>query len=437
MTTTIQTRPPLPAPPSAPATSPVRVTGPAVPGADEILTPAALRFLADLHRRFAGRRAELLAARQERRQRIADGENPDFLPETKAIRDDPEWRVPPLPAGLLDPGADVGRADFEDTATPHLVNVVTGQLDLRATHRPAIVRPRGWHLTEKHLRVDDQPMAAALVDAGLYVFHHAGAGPWFRLPKLESHQEARLWHDVFAHAEDVLGLERGTIRATVIVETITAAFEAEEILYELGEHAAGLEADESDYLFSIVKTFRSRGRRFVLPDRSAVTADVPFLRAYTELLAYTERRRVDGDGAGRRPVTAADLLDVAATPGMVTEDGLRGSVAVAIGYLEAWLGGRGTVTAGGLVADTAAAELARSQIWQWIETETPLDDGRLITPRLVRYLVEEEVERLLAEAGEDAERGGRVETARRLFEEAALEPAYPTFLTIAAYARHV
>lgn len=347
MTTTIDTQPRTAPRPStadrrtsaaaAPVLSTARVAVVDAPdGAERILTPEALEFLAELHDRFAWRRAELLAARMERRRRLAEGGTLDFLPETRHIREDREWRVAPPAPGLedrrveitgpterkmtinaLNSGAKVWLADLEDANTPHFDNVVGGQLNLydavrrtitytspegkhyalRTQQPPTIVvRPRGWHLTEKHLRVAGGPMVGGLVDFGLYLFHNAdellrqGAGPYFYLPKLESHLEARLWNDVFTFAENRLGLERGTIRATVLIETITAAFEMEEILFELREHSAGLNAGRWDYIFSLIKNFRHRPE-FVLPDRSAVTMTVPFMRAYTELLVRTCHRR--------------------------------------------------------------------------------------------------------------------------------------------------
>ncbi|MFH5824163.1 malate synthase A [Georgenia sp. AZ-5] len=314
----------------------MEVRGPGVPGQEEILTPEALEFLAELHTRFAPRRADLLAERQDRRRRLDDGGTLDFLPETARVREDPTWRVAPPAPGLVDrrveitgptdrkmsinalnSGAKVWLADLEDANTPHFANVVGGQVNLRDAVRreitftspegkryalrdgelaTVVVRPRGWHLTEKHLRVGGQVMVGGLVDFGLYFFHNAaellarGSGPYFYLAKLESHLEARLWNDVFTFAEEYLGLARGTIRATVLIETITAAFEMEEILYELREHSAGLNAGRWDYIFSVIKNFRNRPG-FVLPDRADVTMTVPFMRAYTELLVRTCHRR--------------------------------------------------------------------------------------------------------------------------------------------------
>lgn len=325
---------------SAPAPSPLAIVdAEPLPRQEEVLTDAALAFVAELHRRFTPRRDELLARRAERRAEIARTSTLDFLPETAAIRADDSWKVGPCPPALedrrveitgptdrkmtinaLNSGARVWLADFEDASAPTWENVVLGQLNLIDAYtrnidftdpgsgksyalRPndelatVVMRPRGWHLNERHLQVDGQQVPGALVDFGLYFFHNAqrlldlGKGPYFYLPKTESHLEARLWNDVFVFAQDHVGIPQGTIRATVLIETITAAYEMEEILYELRDHASGLNAGRWDYLFSIVKNFRDGGARFVLPDRNAVTMTAPFMRAYTELLVRTCHKR--------------------------------------------------------------------------------------------------------------------------------------------------
>ncbi|MGW2683946.1 malate synthase A [Streptomyces sp. NPDC001414] len=325
---------------SAPAPSPLAIVDAApLPRQEEVLTDAALAFVAELHRRFSPRRAELLARRAERRAEIARTSTLDFLPETAAIRADDSWRVAPSPAALndrrveitgptdrkmtinaLNSGAKVWLADFEDASAPTWENVVLGQLNLIDAYtrnidftdsgsgksyalRPAeelatvVMRPRGWHLDERHVEVDGEQVPGAFVDFGLYFFHNAkrlldlGKGPYFYLPKTESHLEARLWNDVFVFAQDYVGVPQGTVRATVLIETITAAYEMEEILYELRDHSSGLNAGRWDYLFSIVKNFRDGGPRFVLPDRNAVTMTAPFMRAYTELLVRTCHKR--------------------------------------------------------------------------------------------------------------------------------------------------
>jgi malate synthase len=502
----------------------------------EILSAEAREFVVDLHRRFAPRRNELLARRAARRQEIAATGHLDFLPETAEIRLT-EWQVPPAPADLTDrrveitgpterkmainalnSGAKVWLADLEDANTPHWSNVVGGQQNLYDAVRrtishetpekryelgggpyPTIVmRPRGWHLDERHLPVDDQPAVGALVDFGLYFFHNArellerGSGPYLYLPKMESHLEARLWNDVFTHAQDALGVPQGSIRATVLIETIPAAFEMDEILWELRPHASGLNAGRWDYLFSIIKNFRDAGPSFVLPDRASVTMTAPFMRAYTELLVSTchrrgafamggmaafipsrrdpsvnevaltkvreDKEREAGDGfdgswvahpdlvpvcrevfdgvLGDRPnqldrqrpdvaVTADALLNVAATPGAVTEAGLRGNVSVALQYLEAWLHGNGAVAINNLMEDAATAEISRSQIWQWIHQGVRLDDGTPVTAEFVRRIGDEELARL----GDPA----RFKHARELFERVALADDFEDFLTVPAY----
>ncbi|MEU5268450.1 malate synthase A [Streptomyces hygroscopicus] len=325
---------------SAAAPSPLSVVGTEpLERQGEVLADAALTFLAELHHRFTPRRDELLARRAERRAEIARTGTLDFLPETARIRDDPDWRVAPAPPALedrrveitgptdrkmtinaLNSGAKVWLADFEDASAPTWANVIGGQLNLIDAYerridftspegksyalRPAeelatvVARPRGWHLDERHLRTaDGRAVPGALVDFGLYFFHNAhrllaqGKGPYFYLPKTESHLEARLWNDVFVFAQDYTGVPQGTIRATVLIETITAAYEMDEILYELRDHASGLNAGRWDYLFSIIKNFRDAGPGFVLPDRNAVTMTAPFMRAYTELLVRTCHKR--------------------------------------------------------------------------------------------------------------------------------------------------
>jgi malate synthase len=497
------------------------------PCTDDVLTPEAVSFLAGLQERFGPRRLELLDARAARRERIAAGELPGFLPETRDVRES-DWTIEPVPPGLrdrrveitgptdrkmvinaLNSGARIFMADFEDANAPTWPNIVEGQANLtdaiertieletpQKTYRlndevaTLLVRPRGWHLPERHLLAGGEPVSGSLFDFGLYVFHNAdrlldrGAGPWLYLPKLESHLEARLWNDVFSHAEDALGLDRGSIRATVLIEHVLAAFEMDEILWELREHAAGLNAGRWDYMFSVIKTFRERPE-FVLPDRNAVTMTAPFLRAYTELLVRTchrrgahamggmaafipsrrdaelneralakvreDKQREAGDGFDgtwvahpdlvpvafaeferenqldrlREDVdaTAEQLLGVASTPGEVTEDGLRNDVAVALRYLTAWLGGTGAVAIFNLMEDAATAEIARSQVWQWVR------HGRFERDEVVR-VIGEEVERFRAELGEGE---WRVDEAREIFEQVALGERFAEFLTLPAY----
>ncbi len=519
----------------------VQVTGPAGDRYDEILTPEALSLVAALHRELAPRRAGLLAARARRQAELSAGARLDFLPGTAAIRADRDWRVAPPAPGLVDrrveitgptdkkmtinalnSGARVWLADFEDANTPLWDNMVTGQLNLKdaldrridftsaegksyalapdAGLATIVVRPRGWHLDEKHVLVDGDRVSGSLFDFALYFTHCArrqldkGAGPYFYLAKMESHLEARLWNDAFCLAQDALGIPRGTIRATVLIETIPAAFEMEEILYELREHSAGLNAGRWDYLFSIIKKFRTAGRDFVLPERNSVTMTAPFMRAYTELLVRTchgrgahamggmaafipsrrdpevnakalakvredkSRESRDGfDGSwvahpdlvgicreifdgvlGDSPnqlgklredvqVSAADLLAVGQTPGVITEAGLRNDISVGIQYLASWLAGSGAVAIFNLMEDAATAEIARSQVWQWLHNGISLDDGQPVTAALVERLIAEEVAALGAAAGLDE--------AVTLFREVALADDYADFLTIPAYER--
>ena len=493
---------------------------------DRVLTDEALAFVAGLHRDFNPERERLLATRSERMARLEAGELPDFLPGTASVRDDRDWRVAETPADLqdrrveitgpvdrkmvinaLNSGARVFMADFEDANSPTWDNCVEGQGNLMdAVERTisletqdknyslndeiatVLVRPRGWHLHEKHVLVDGAPISASLFDFGLYVFHCAerlgerGSGPYFYLPKLESHLEARLWNDVFVAAQERLGIPRGTIRATVLIETILAAFEMEEILYELREHSSGLNAGRWDYIFSVIKKFRDRDE-FVLPDRSQVTMAVPFMRAYTQLLVRTCHRRGahaiggmaafipsrrdpeinavalervtedkareadDGfDGTwvahpdlvttakaefdrvlGDRPnqvdrqredvsVSAAELLDVAATPGDVSDPGVALNVSVGIQYIGAWLAGTGAAAINNLMEDAATAEISRSQIWQWVR------HGRVDRGRVERE-VTAEVGRL----------GDAYRPAANLFQRVALDPEFVEFLTLPAY----
>jgi malate synthase len=496
----------------------IEVTGPVEGRFAEILTPAALDFLAKLDNTFAGRRRELLDARRVRREELQSGEKPlGFLPETRRVRDDHSWHVAPTAPGLedrrveitgptdrkmtvnaLNSGAKVWLADFEDATSPTWHNVIDGQINLYDAIRrnidfiteagkhytigddPAtiVARPRGWHLVEKHIRIDGRPVSASLVDFGLFFFHNArqlvarGVGPYFYLPKLENHLEARLWNDVFLMAQRELGIPRGTIRATVLIETITAAFEMDEILYELREHAAGLNAGRWDYIFSMIKNFAAHGADFVLPDRAQVTMTVPFMRAYTELLVRTchkrgaDKEREAGDGfdgswvahpglvpicrevfdgvLGGWPnqlgklrddvhVTAEDLLDVASAGGEVTEAGVRANINVALRYVDAWLRGTGAAAIHNLMEDAATAEIARCQVWQWIRNGTKLEDGTALTRELAVEYLNDELASVRAELGT----GNRLDDAYEIFTETALGEKLPSFLTTGAYARYL
>jgi malate synthase len=506
------------------AERPARATVPAVTGSDDILTPEALAFVAGLHRRFDARRQELLAARAERQQAFDAGALPDFLPETAQIRDG-DWTVAPIPADLMDrrveitgptdrkmvinalnSGAKVFMADFEDATAPTWANLIEGQANLYDYWRgglsfddpatgkhyavgdePAVlmVRPRGWHLDERHLGV-----AGALFDFGLYLWHNAhpaleaGSGPYFYLPKLESRHEAALWSDVFAFAEERLGLTRGTIKATVLIETLPAAFEMDEILHALKENIVGLNCGRWDYIFSYIKRLGRTPERLT-PDRSAMTMDKAFLAAYSLKLIETCHRRgafamggmsaaipVKGDAAANESAFARVRADKqreagnghdgtwVAHPGMVaialeafdrpnqldrqvesgvtredmlrlhdgprTEAGVRENIRVGIRYIAAWLGGRGAVPLYNLMEDAATAEICRTQIWQWLRFAAPLDDGRALTRPLFDALLAEEMAALAPEP--------RLEEARGLFVDLVLAQDLPEFLTIPAYA---
>ncbi len=516
----------------------VEIRGQVTPVGAAILTPDALALVAALQRELGGRREELLRRRAERMERLAAGELPDFLPETQAVRDDPSWRVAEAPPDLLDrrveitgptdrkmvinalnSGAHVFMADFEDANSPTWSNVVEGQQNLvdaiertialetpEKTYRlndevaTLLVRPRGWHLRERHVLVDGEPVSASLFDFGLTMFHSArraidrGSGPYFYLPKLESHLEARLWNEAFLLAQDAVGIPRGTIRATVLIETILAAFEMEEILYELREHSSGLNAGRWDYIFSVIKKFRHR-EDFVLPDRIQVTMAVPFMRAYTELLVKTchrrgahaiggmaayipsrrdpevnevalakvreDKDREAGDGfdgtwvahpdlvptaleefdkvLGERPnqrerlreevsAGAADLLSVPATPGEITEAGIRQNVSVGIQYIASWLRGTGAAAIYNLMEDVATAEISRSQIWQWVH------HGSVARERVLE-IEREELAKIREAVGPDFFDSGRYDEAAELFEQVALADDFVEFLTLPAYER--
>ncbi len=521
----------------------VEIRGPVEGRFGEVLTPDALRFVAELQREFGETRSLLLRARAERQERLDAGELPDFLPETEDVRAG-DWTIAPVPGDLqdrrveitgptdrkmvinaLNSGARTLMADFEDSLSPTWRNVVEGQVNLvdaiertielegpdgkeyRLNDEVAtlLVRPRGWHLHEKHVLVDGAPVSGSLFDFGLYLFHNArrllerGTGPYLYLPKLESHHEARLWNEVFLHAQDELGLPRGTIKATVLIETILAAFEMDEILYELREHSAGLNAGRWDFMFSIIKKFRHR-REFVLPDRNQVTMTAPFMRAYTELLVKTchrrgahamggmaafvpsrktpeineaalakvrdDKRREAGDGFDgtwvahpdtvstamaefdevlaersnqierRRDevdVAARELLAVEDTPGAATEEGLRNDVSVGIQYLSHWLLGSGAAAIFNLMEDAATAEIARSQVWQWVRHAVRLEDGPQVTPALVRATIDEELDKIREDVGERVFSKSRPDEARALFEQVALGDELAEFLTVPAY----
>jgi malate synthase len=518
-----------------------RVAGPHVEGTQQVLTLPALGFVEDLTRRFRPGIEDLLARRRSAAERAHAGGRPDFLAATSDIRSG-HWKVGSIPADLqdrrveitgpvdrkmiinaLNSGAQVFMADFEDATSPTWANLVAGQANLMDAVRRTIsyvqpesgkryalnptiatlmVRPRGFHLVERHFLVDGRPAPAMLFDFGLFLFHNAaalgsaGTGPYFYLPKMQSHLEARLWNDVFVHAQSVLKIRPGTIKATVLIETLPAAFEMDEILHALKDHIVGLNCGRWDYIFSSIKTLQD-DPSFVLPDRGQVTMEAPFLRAYTQLLIKTCHRRgahAMGGMAAQIPIkddpeaneraldkVRADklrevreghdgtwvahpaLVDVAkrvfdegmpapnqlnrlredvvadakallAPPsGTRTEAGLRHNIRVGIQYVEAWLGGLGAVPIYNLMEDAATAEISRTQIWQWLKHRATLDDGRTVTRPLVQQLVGEELLRVRQEVGPARFDNGRFGDARALFETVATSDQLQEFLTLPAY----
>jgi malate synthase len=519
----------------------VEFLAPATGRYSEILTPEAVAFVVGLQRTFNEQRKELLEARAARQKRLDAGERPDFLKETKGIRDS-EWTVATLPQDLFDrrveitgpvdrkmiinalnSGAKVFMADFEDSTTPTWDNVIDGQINLRDAVRrtiafddektgksykliekPAVlfVRARGWHLEERHLVVDGEPMSGSLFDFGLYAFHNAkellarGSGPYFYLPKMESHLEARLWNDVFIKAEGELGIPAGAIKATVLIETILAAFEMDEILWELKDHSAGLNCGRWDYIFSFIKKFAG-DESVLLPDRGQVTMTTHFMRSYSKLCIKTchrrkvsamggmsayipiksdpvanekalaqvrgdkEREATDGhDGTwvahpGLVPVALevfnrvmpqpnqiekqlpdyhATANDLLQVPeGTITEAGVRHNVAVGLGYVEAWLRGIGCVPLFNLMEDAATAEISRAQLWQWVHHSAVMEDGLPVTVEMVEAVIADELER--AKTTVDAQRYSAYLKAAELMRELVRAPKFTEFLTVPAYER--
>ncbi len=519
----------------------VEIKAAMAPGYDRILSTEAVAFLAGLHRRFEPRRRELMAMRGDIQARIDGGEMPDFLAETASIRAG-DWTVAPIPADLrdrrveitgpterkmvinaLNSGASTFMADFEDSSTPTWSNAVDGQINLADAVRREIeftdpksgkdyalndrtavllTRPRGWHLLEKHVLVDGDPISGALFDFGLYFFHNAkellarGSGPYFYLAKIENHLEARLWNDVFVAAENALGVPQGSIKGTVLIETILAAFEMDEILYELRDHMAGLNCGRWDYIFSFIKKFRAHAG-FVLPDRGEVTMTKHFLRSYSLLLIKTCHRRkahamggmaaqipIKGDEAANQAALAkvredklreaadghdgtwvahpglvglakeifdqampgANQLDkarhdvevtaadlLAVPEGAITEAGLRHNINVGILYTEAWLRGIGCVPLYNLMEDAATAEISRTQVWQWVHHGARLDDGRPIDTAMFKSVLGEEMARIKDAVGDQRFEGGQFATAAGLFDDLISADALEDFLTVPAY----
>ena len=510
----------------------------------EILTSEALKFVSSIERKFGERRLELLLERKRRQSRFDRGlESPDFMKQTERIRNDPSWRVAPAPMDMQDrrveitgpsgdtkmvinafnSGASTYMSDFEDSQSPTWEASIQGQVNLRDAIRGTIgysspegkkyklndgkiatliVRPRGLHLVERHVHVDKKPISASFFDFGLFLFHNwkalaeKGTGPYFYIPKLESHLEARLWNEVFTFSEEVLGIKRGTIKATVLIETLPAAFEMEEILYELREHSTGLNCGRWDYMFSYIKKLRANPKH-ILPDRSQLTMDKGFLAPYVDLLIKTchkrgahaiggmsayipvkdneeanarafEKVRMDKerevraghdgtwvahpglvalarqvfDSGMKGPNQIQNLREdvkvgraelLSVPEGKITEEGLRTNVSVGLRYISAWLGGKGSVPIFNLMEDAATAEICRAQVWQWVHHRASLSDGRRITLQHVRHVVKEELGKLEEEVGPDLFAHGHYTLAAELFDLLVSSEEFKDFLTTLAY----
>ena len=518
----------------------LEVKGQISEGFAEILTEDALQFVSKLHKHFNPTRVKLLENRKNRQAELDQGVKPDFLADTEFIRNG-NWKTAPVPADLqdrrveitgpvdrkmiinaLNSGVKVFMADFEDSNSPTWDNIINGQINLRdavnktinftntngkhykLNENPAtlMVRPRGWHLVEKHITVDGESISASIFDFALYFFHNInslkanGTGPYFYLPKLESHLEARLWNDIFNMAQDELGIPYGTIKATVLIETILAAFEMDEILYELREHSAGLNCGRWDYIFSFIKKFRNHAD-YVLPDRSEITMDRHFLKSYVDLLVQTchkrgahamggmaaqipikndadanhkamnkvkedkEREAQAGhDGTwvahpGLSPIALEAFNSVMPEPnqlrnlredvtisaddllqvpsGTITENGVRANIRVGIQYVEAWLCGNGCVPLYHLMEDAATAEISRAQLWQWIKHESVINDGSPITNERFKLWLKEELDGIQSEVGTNRFEQGKFTEAAQLFSEMITKNEFDEFLTIPAY----
>jgi malate synthase len=518
----------------------VEIDAPIPRGCDEILTPEAIAFVTELHRKFEPRRKQLLERRVTRQNAIDAGQIPDFLPETESIRKS-EYKVAPIPKDLLDrrveitgpvdrkmvinalnSDANVFMADFEDSNSPTWENNLNGQVNVRDADRgditytspegkaytlnpnPAvlIIRPRGWHMVERHFHIDGEPISGSLFDFGLYFFHNAktrmakGTAPYFYLPKIQSHLEARLWNDVFVYAQESLGVPNGTIRATVLIETILAAFEMDEILWELRDHSAGLNCGRWDYIFSFIKTFKNHPQ-YMMPDRSTVTMENHFLKSYVDLLIQTCHRRgihAMGGMAAQIPIKNDPAANNAAlnkvrqdklrevkaghdgtwvahpglvpiakeifdehmkTPnqlhvmredvtvtaadllkvpeGQITEQGLRMNVDVGIQYLESWLRGSGCVPIYNLMEDAATAEISRTQVWQWMHHGAQLSNGQKITAPMIRATIKTVIEQIRTNVGDVRYNQSKFPQAAQLFEQMMINPECKEFLTLEAY----
>ncbi|WP_223700774.1 malate synthase A [Sutcliffiella deserti] len=521
--------------------SSIAVTGEMKNGYETVLTQGALSFIEKLHNKFNQERKALLETRLEKQKQIDAGAKLNFLENTESIRKE-SWKINPVPDDLrdrrveitgpvdrkmiihaLNSGAKIFMADFEDATSPTWCNIMDGQINLRDANKRTIdfqgpngkeyklkediatllVRPRGWHLEEKNVTVNNESVSASLYDFGLYFYHNAvqlmenGSGPYFYLPKLENHLEARLWNNVFIFAQKELGINQGTIKATVLIETITAAFEMDEILYELKNHAAGLNCGRWDYIFSFIKKFRN-DPSYLLPDRSQITMTVPFMRAYTQLVIQTCHKRgahaiggmaaqipvknderanelafskvredklrevKDGhDGTwvahpalvpvalevfdehmqGQNQLTIkredviADAAELVKLPeGTITEEGLRKNIHVGIEYLTAWLDGNGAVPIFNLMEDAATAEISRSQIWQWVRhPDAKVENGTEISLEFVKELIVEEKQAILEKVGPTRYTTGKIDQAAELFKKLIVDDEFVEFLTLPAY----
>lgn len=525
-------------------TGKLKIVGEVTPQVEQVLTPEAIEFLTQLHEKFDGRRKELLKFRAERQERLDAGEQLDFLPETKHIREG-DWTIAPLPEDLqdrrveitgpvdrkmvinaLNSGAKMFMACFEDASSPTWENMISGQVNLYDAVRRTIaytnpangkeyklndetavllVRPRGLHMVEKNVTVNDEVMAGSLFDFALYFFHNAkeaiarGTGPYFYLPKLESHLEARWWNEVFVFAQNYIGIPQGTIKATVLIETVPAAFEMDEILYELREHSKGLNCGRWDYIFSFIKRLRNQPE-VVLPDRGQVTMTVPFMRAYTQLCVKTchkrnapamggmaaqipikgddeanavafakvaeDKRREATDGHDgtwvahpgmvqtameqfdaimktpnqidkKREDVSVTADDLLAIPeGTITEEGLRVNLNVGVQYIASWLRGQGAAPIHNLMEDAATAEISRTQVWQWIRhPKGILEDGRKVTLELALEVLEEELAKIKEAVGEQAYESGRYAEATELFKTLIEQDEFVEFLTLPGYTK--
>ena len=522
----------------------LKILGQLTPEFDEILTNDALLFVEKLEKKFGERRRELLKKREDRQSEIDNGILPDFLSSTQDIRSG-TWQVAPPPHDLLDrrveitgpvdrkmiinalnSGVKVFMADFEDSNSPTWENNINGQINLRDAANRTInfsnpkngkfyelnnqiatlmVRPRGWHLEEKNVLLNGCSVSASIFDFALYFFHNAkslianGTAPYFYLPKLESHIEARLWNDIFVMAQDELNIPQGSIKATVLIETILAAFEMDEILFELKDHSVGLNCGRWDYIFSFIKKFRNHSN-FVLPDRAEVTMGRHFLKSYVDLLIQTCHKRgahamggmaaqipiKNDDAANQRAldkvqedkereanaghdgtwiahpgltqialdafdsvmpnpnqldikrsdvaVTASDLLKV--PTGVITEEGVRENIRVGVQYVESWLRGNGCVPLYNLMEDAATAEIGRAQLWQWINHNAILDDGRSISMELYTSLLKDEIEKLKIQMGDELFESRKFKLAISLFSDMVLKNEFDDFLTLPAY-KHI